>query len=397
MISSETSTLVHQKQQVVKIGSLIFGSDINENQVISESLIRSIGEDIEITPEKVSTAVNSEIDISWSFSEFEQHQTANWLEANIALEYKDGILVRRKPLTIRDISNKLSEYCGVGFESCEKHILNLLEWANNLNSHAEKDQRKNYLPYRIHQFIAQTGSVYATLGNQNDRQLFMDAGLYAEDKDTYIFPLVFSRSSGHEMYCVYLNENEGRILPREFYNLSDSEEEEEPTSSGYVFIRHIEDDEPIWDEERDMSDLPESWFNPPRKDGTQSLKRNFQTRIPQKIFFDKEGNFSFQEELKYKGWFISEPLLIDPTSGSIFDAKTAEYTKIIKIGGEGRSTATTVLSFEAITQLHAFDESYEKQKLLSFTDNRQDASLQSGHFNDFVKVGQLRSAIAKAI
>ena len=55
MISSETSTLVHQKQQVAKIGSLIFGSDINENQVISESLIRSIGEDIEITPEKVST------------------------------------------------------------------------------------------------------------------------------------------------------------------------------------------------------------------------------------------------------------------------------------------------------------------------------------------------------
>ena len=86
----------------------------------------------------------------------------------------------------------------------------MLEWANNLNSHAEKDQRKNYLPYRIHQFIAQTGSVYSTLGNQNDRQLFMDAGLYAEDKDTYIFPLVFSRSSGHEMYCVYLNENEGK-------------------------------------------------------------------------------------------------------------------------------------------------------------------------------------------
>lgn len=397
MISSETSTLVLQKQQVAKIGSLIFGSDINENQIINESLIRSIGEDIEISPEKLSSAVNSEIDISWSFSDFEKHQTANWLEANIALEYKEGVLVRRKPLTIREISIKLSDYCGIGYERCEKHILDLLEWANNLNSHAEKDQRKNYLPYRIHQFIAQTGSVYATLGNQKDRQLFMDAGLYADDKDIFIFPLVFSRSSGHEMYCVNLIENEGKILPREFYNLSDSEEEEEPTSAGYVFIQHIEDDEPIWDEERDLPDLPESWFNLPRKDGTQSLKKNVQTRIPQKIYFDKEGNFSFREEKKYEGWFIPEPLLIDPTSGSIFDSKTAEYTKIIKIGGEGRSTATTVLSFEAITQLQAFDESPGKQKLLSFTDNRQDASLQSGHFNDFVKVGQLRSAIAKAI
>ncbi|MCB8993971.1 MAG: DEAD/DEAH box helicase [Bacteroidales bacterium] len=397
MISSETSTLAKQKQEVAKIGSLIFGSDISENQVINESLIRSIGTDLAITPEKVASSIKTKIDLSWSFSQFEQHQTANWLEDNIALESKEGVMIRRKPLTIRSISTQLSDYCSVNQLDCEHHILDLLEWANLLNSNKDKDQRKNYLPYRIHQFIAQTGSVYATLGNQDDRQLFMDAGLYAEDKDTFIFPLVFSRSSGHEMYCVNLNENESKILPREFYNLSDAEEEEERPASGYIFIQHSEDDEPIWDEGRDLPDLPESWFNPPRRDGTQTLKKDVKTRIPKKIYFDKEGNFSFQEKLKYEGWFISEPLIIDPTSGNIFDARTAEYTKIIKIGGEGRSTATTVLSFEAITQLQAFDESPEKQKLLSFTDNRQDASLQSGHFNDFVKVGQLRAAIATAL
>ena len=32
----------------------------------------------------------------------------------------------------------------------------------------------------------------------------------------------------------------------------------------------------------------------------------------------------------------------------------------------------------------------EARKLLSFTDNRQDASLQAGHFNDFVEIGLLR-------
>ena len=36
------------------------------------------------------------------------------------------------------------------------------------------------------------------------------------------------------------------------------------------------------------------------------------------------------------------------------------------------------------------------RKLLSFTDNRQDASLQAGHFNDFVEIGLLRSALYKA-
>jgi hypothetical protein len=38
----------------------------------------------------------------------------------------------------------------------------------------------------------------------------------------------------------------------------------------------------------------------------------------------------------------------------------------------------------------------EARKLLSFTDNRQDASLQAGHFNDFTQVALLRSALHKA-
>src|SRR5690606_6521954 len=36
------------------------------------------------------------------------------------------------------------------------------------------------------------------------------------------------------------------------------------------------------------------------------------------------------------------------------------------------------------------------RKLLSFTDNRQDASLQAGHFNDFVQTGMLRAALYRA-
>ena len=39
----------------------------------------------------------------------------------------------------------------------------------------------------------------------------------------------------------------------------------------------------------------------------------------------------------------------------------------------------------------------EEAKVLSFTDNRQDASLQAGHLNDFVQVAQLRAAIVEAL
>jgi hypothetical protein len=39
----------------------------------------------------------------------------------------------------------------------------------------------------------------------------------------------------------------------------------------------------------------------------------------------------------------------------------------------------------------------QDQKLLSFTDNRQDAALQSGHFNDYISVIRLRAAIYQAV
>ena len=39
----------------------------------------------------------------------------------------------------------------------------------------------------------------------------------------------------------------------------------------------------------------------------------------------------------------------------------------------------------------------DARKLLAFVDNRQDASLQAGHFNDFVQVTQLRGALYRAL
>ncbi|MCP4690901.1 MAG: DEAD/DEAH box helicase, partial [Desulfobacterales bacterium] len=67
------------------------------------------------------------------------------------------------------------------------------------------------------------------------------------------------------------------------------------------------------------------------------------------------------------------------------------------LGSEGRSTSTTVLTHAVLRRLedHGFEPG--DQKVLSFTDNRQDAALQAGHFNDSLKVARLRSAIYHAL
>ena len=71
--------------------------------------------------------------------------------------------------------------------------------------------------------------------------------------------------------------------------------------------------------------------------------------------------------------------------------------KLATLGVDSRSTATTILAVRSLIELQS-DTSLKREarKLLSFTDNRQDASLQAGHFNDFSQVALLRSALHKA-
>lgn len=56
------------------------------------------------------------------------------------------------------------------------------------------------------------------------------------------------------------------------------------------------------------------------------------------------------------------------------------------------------MSLSAILSLRR-DETLksEARKLLSFTDNRQDAALQAGHFNDFIEISLLRAALYRAV
>ena len=122
-------------------------------------------------------------------------------------------------------------------------------------------------------------------------------------------------------------------------------------------------------------------------------------RFPQKLWFDEYGNCSdtATTDLKLWGWFMPAPLLFDPTGGVVFDPNTNEGTKLTKLGSEGRSTSTTITAFSILNRLHDAGYPPKDQKVLSFTDNVQDAALQAGHFNDFAQVIQLRSAIFKAL
>ena len=259
----------------------------------------------------------------------------------------------------------------------------------------------NILPYKIHQFIPQTGNVYATLGLQEERYITVKEELYCEelssgDTKVMYYPLVFSRLSGHEFYVVHLDGNSSRMIPRSFDDRSRSDEDSD-LNSGYVFIAHEGEDPSIYELDINSDDIPDDWFTTNRQ-GQRKLKKTYADRLPRRIYYTPTGFYSeHNTEGCIEGWFVPAPLMFDPTSKAIYKGRQSEWSKLAKIGGEGRSTATTILSYENITQMKEAGVGESDRKLLTFVDARQDAALQAGHFNDFIRIGKIRSAIWNAV
>ena len=109
----------------------------------------------------------------------------------------------------------------------------------------------------------------------------------------------------------------------------------------------------------DLDYLPTAWVKV-KKDGSREIEKKYKNRVPREIFYDSEGNFSFDEELEFNGWYMPMPLLFDPTSGTFFDAKTSERAKLASLGTESRSTSTTITTLT--TLWHLADHGFQPHK-----------------------------------
>jgi len=388
MVSDSAGNIENQKAEVAKVATKLFGCPFTPGQVVNEKLARSLSPSGSIpSKDTLASAMASGIDQDAGIESLKTHPVAIWLENRIALEEQGNDLVRGKPKRLREIAAELATDSGIPEETCRLFLEELLLWISASNvRQQEAGERYTFLPYKLHQFISQTGSVYTTLDQDEKRYVSLEPGVYKTDEADKkpIYPNVFSRGSGHPFICVSLVGN--RLEPREFREMTEDEE----SSDGYLIIG-----KDIWDLDEDVEMLPESWFRRTRSGITiDSKKRAY---FPVRIWFDEFGNCSTNEEKQWWGWFMKAPLLFDPTSGGFFDTRTNEGTKLTKLGSEGRSTSTTITAFSILNRLNDSGYRIKDQKLLSFTDNRQDAALQAGHFNDFVQVIRLRAGIQKAL
>lgn len=406
--------VLDEKEVVAKVATEIFGEDFIPDQIIGETLETVTKGKGKPSAIDLQDSMSMAIDVDGSEEQFRIHPIAIWLENEIALSgSQDGKIKRAKPLSLSEIVEKLNSQSKLNdIEKCKSHLTKFFEWSERLNI-KNISNRQSFLPFKIHQFISQTGNVYVTLGNRNNRNITLEDGRYLKEgeNERFIFPVLFSRYTGHDFICVKKNFSEGKFEPREPDDLppritkdelKGSREEQRSRrklvdkdfEAGYLVMSF--DQEEIWNEEM-IDSLPETWLKK-KKDQIQ-VDNFYEYRIPRKVYFNELGRYSEEpeEDLNLKGWFIAAPLFLDPTCGVIYDPRTRENTKLMKVGNVGRSTATTISTFSILKAQFEQKVAKSDQKVMSFTDNRQDASLQTGHFNDFLMIGRLRSSIYRAL
>lgn len=408
-----SGSIEEQKRTVAKVASDFFDVSFDQDQIVVESLTYSTKHTLP-SKESLQQSVINPI-VCLSKSDLITHPLANWIEHTIAIATDGDKKIRQQPKTLKDMASKLSIETGLDALMCEKRIIEVLVRAETINIESvHKRKKEAILPFRLHQFISQTGYVYVSLQKPAERIVTLDPNptvkILETNEDIPVFQTVFSRISGFDFVCVrkeYDSDKTGRLVFRDFdENLNPTNDKDlmlndgkttrkrkqrgvSDFTDGYIlFDRGF-----LLDLSGDFDILPANWLGKNNK-----LDAAKERLLPKEIYIHKDGAFSDVPSTGEKAWFIAAPLIYDPTCGLIYqESKLSEKTKLISLGSEGRSTSTTLLSLQTLLALSRQGKPIREQKIMSFTDNRQDASLQAGHFNDFIQVVLLRSAIEKVL
>lgn len=390
-------TLEQQRAEVAKVASVIFGDTVHPENVVGETLRRATQEnsnsDVDFL-EKLRSSIQN-LDLPATYADFIKHPLASWVESRLGLSkvLNGNRLIRAIPNSLsgpKGTARELSQLSGMPETDCEIALQAIL-----LRGYAIADPETKFpaFAFRTHQFISRGDTVYASLEKETDRHVTVYGQKFVPgDRNKLLFPLAFCRECGQEYYVVRKNQDlqsgSDQFEPRELNENKDTERGE----PGFLYLNQ----ENPWpeDSEDTLDRLPDDWIEEVNEELT--IKRSQRKNLPKTLQIGTDGKEDvFGTRLAY----LKAPFRFCLHCGVSYSARqSSDFPKLTELSSGGRSTDTTILSMSLIRRLRN-DPSLKKeaQKLLSFTDNRQDASLQAGHFNDFVEIALLRSALYRAV
>ncbi|WP_411573511.1 protein kinase domain-containing protein [Streptomyces fradiae] len=389
---STEGTWEDQRREVAKVAGRLFGTTVLPKRVIGETLIRATEKaPVTVPAERLRVPAAPR-----SYEALTKDSLARWLESRFGLEREEGTgrFRRCAPGTVEDAAAELAAESGVAEESVREAIRTTLE----AGSQAKNPMTERPLfAFRLHQFLSKGDTVYTTLEDPLSRPLTRTYQLEQPGSDGKpLFPLAFCRECGQEYLTVWRTEESGafRYEPRRDTSASGGRDGE-----GYLYLGMPgEDYEWPADPQTAVDDrrLPESWLETDAQ-GVTVVKKSYRPRVPKRVVVDGFGNESGEGLVAA---FVPAPFLFCVHCQVSYEqTRGRDFAKLATLDQEGRSSATSLISASIVKSLRAVPEESlgkEARKLLTFVDNRQDASLQAGHFNDFAQVTQLRGALYQA-
>ncbi|HEX4680479.1 MAG TPA: DEAD/DEAH box helicase [Gaiellaceae bacterium] len=387
-------TLDEQRAEVARVAALLFGASVDPSNVIGEKLRRATAP---AQPENASFREALARRVSQPAPEdvrsFLDDPLASWIETTVGLEEEPETrrLRRARPRMVGGedgAAAELARLVGSDPVVCADAIRTTLMRGYDLRN------PENGFPlfaFRLHQLFTRGETVFATVEPEDSRFVTTQEQQFApEDRSKILLPLAFCRECGQEYYTVRVatGDNGPEVRARRLNDTTGNDEDEE---TGFLFANS----EKPWPDESEelLGRVPDDWLE--TYAGGERVKSSFRKHLPAPITVRTDGRIA-EDGMRFH--FVHTPFRFCLNCGVAHGGRQPkDFGKLMTLGAGGRSSATTILGLAAIRSLRS-DESLDPvaRKLLSFTDNRQDASLQAGHFNDFVEVGLIRSALFRA-
>ena len=393
-------TIAEQQAEVARMASLLFGAPVRPERVIGETLRRTtepydFGEPAprEELRQRVEAAARQP---TLDASAFRSDPLASWIESTFGVtrDEESGRLIRSTPRSIggdEGAAKELSELTGLDKATCTAAIQRTLL----AGYEAETADGKPLFAFRLHQFLSPGDTVYASLEPEDKRYVTLTGQQYVPgDRNRVLLPLVFCRECGQEYYSVErIRDRDGKVafISRDYLDSYDGDSD---ADAGYLYLSTRKPWTSI-DAAIEEGRIPEGWLE--EYNGDLRVTRSMRSNLPEPALVRPDGAQVMDGD-RLDAQFIHAPFRFCLSCGIEYaGTQRSDFQKLTSLGTEGRSTATTILTLAAIRQLQEQETlPPTARKLLSFTDNRQDASLQAGHLNDFVEIGLLRGALYKA-
>jgi superfamily II DNA/RNA helicase len=391
-----------QKQAVADVATTLFGVPVGPADVIGETLQR-ITDPKNVDAQALRARIADPVPPA-DFGAFTADPLAAWIEGTFGFEPgspADAPRRRRRPPAIPEAARQLSGETGADEEACVLAIKETLQAGARIDNPATK---RPTFAFRLHQFLSKGDNVYVTLEPPGRRHVTSTYQVAApknqadpDSPDRILVPAAFCRECGQEYLAVIRISDGGstRYAPRPDNDASGGND-----ASGYLFIS---DDQP-WPEtqEQALTDgrLPYSWVASDPATGTPVIDPAKAAHLPQPVRVAVTGAETDEASGTYAAYLPSPFRFCLRCRTSYEQNRGSDFAKLAKLSAEGRSSAMSIVTASIVRTLRAFPEAElddEARKLLAFVDNRQDASLQAGHFSDFVQVTQLRGALYRAL